>query len=495
MVGTRQNNKGHFLFTICILIVTILGVLASYISCAPAPTPSASPIETHTPVSSPVPVPTPLSTPTPFLEPAPTLAIAPTPPPDATPPSAVTGLVVADAYDGKVNLWWDKSTAEDFVHYNVYISESAITDVTGITPVHQVRAISMTNYQATELKADAKYYFAVTAVDKTGNEDKRVACVDVTTTPMPRGTASPDISVDSYQSDKAWPGTTLLPFNYTPGKPRIIEVNMLGEIIWEYQAPRGMVFDVELLPNNNVLFTIYQEGVYEVNREGEIVWSYLDKKVSHDADRLPDGNTLFVWGWDAVDDAQVKEVNTKGEMVWDWYAKDYFNKSPYKEMGSTDGGDSWLHVNAVQRLPNGNTLISARNFNFVIEVDAQGSLISTIGEGALDEQHDPEILPNGNLIATIHNSLPDNRGKPQRAVEIDPKTGNIVWQFPIPGRDNWPVRDANRLPNGNTLITGLNRIVEVTPQGEIVWRLTLSEVVTHDSGRGFYKAERIDVPE
>jgi len=255
-----------------------------------------------------------------------------------------------------------------------------------------------------------------------------------------------------------------------------------------------MLGDVELLPNNNILFTVSHEGIYEVNRKGEIVWSHLDKKVSHDADRLPNGNTLFVWGWDAVDDAQVKEVNPKGEIVWAWYAKDYFNRSPYKEMGSTDGGYSWLHVNAVSRLPNGNTLISARNFNFVIEVDAKGSVLRTIGEGVLDEQHDPEILPNGNLIATIHNSLPENRGKPQRAVEVNPDTGKIVWQFPIPGQDNWPLRDANRLPNGNTLITGLNRIFEVTPPGGggIVWQLTLKETVTHASGRGFYKAERID---
>ncbi len=414
---------------------------------------------------------------------------------EATPLSAVTGLVAVDAYDGRVNLFWDKSTSGDFGHYNIYVSKSEITDVSGMTPVHQIKDMAINNYQATELETETKYYFSVTAVDKSGDEKTPVTCVSAIPAPMTRGTVDPGISVDSYQPEKAWPGTTLLPFNYTPGKPKIIEVNMLGEIVWEYQTPHGMLFDVELLPNNNILFTIYREGVYEVNRKGEIVWSYPDNKVSHDADRLPNGNTLFVWGWDTVDDAQVKEVNPEGEIVWSWYAKDHFYKSPYKEIGSVDGGNSWLHVNAVQRLPNGNTLISPRNFNLVVEVDAQGSVLSTIGEGILDGQHDPEILPGGNLIAAIHNQLPENRGKPQRAVEIDPKTGNIIWQFMMPGQDNWPVRDANRLPNGNTLITGLNRIVEVTPQGEVVWRLTLGEVVTHDSGRGFYKAERISPQE
>ena len=58
----------------------------------------------------------------------------------------------------------------------------------------------------------------------------------------------------------------------------------------------------------------------------------------------------------------------------------------------------------------------------------------------------------------------------------------------------WPVRDANRLPNGNTLITGTTEIVEVTTEGEIVWRLKLKDIVLEleeAAARGFYKANRI----
>ena len=54
-------------------------------------------------------------------------------------------------------------------------------------------------------------------------------------------------------------------------------------------------------------------------------------------------------------------------------------------------------------------------------------------------------------------------------------------------------RDTNRLPNGNTLIIGLTAIVEVTPEGEIVWQLTLGVTLdpSRAAGLGFYKAERI----
>jgi len=317
---------------------------------------------------------------------------------------------------------------------------------------------------------------------------------------MPRGTVDSDLYVDVYQSDMVWPGTTLLPDNHNPEKPRIIEVNMLGEIVWEYLVPQNLKqytnpgFDVELLPNNNILFVLPRSGVYEIDRKGKIVWSYLTNKISHDADRLPNGNTIFAFGAsDQKSDAQIIEINQKGEVVWSWYAKDHFDKSPYANIY----GEGWTHTNAVTRLPNGNTLISLRNFNFVVEVDPQGSVVSTIGEGVFETQHDPQVLSNGNILVA-------NQGRPpsgfHQAVEIDPTTGKTVWQSP--GFEKWalPVRDANRLPNGNTLITGSTKIVEVTADGTTVWQLTLKGVtfdVSTEQGRkdasglGFYKAERI----
>ncbi|MFC1957879.1 hypothetical protein ACFLX0_03595 [Chloroflexota bacterium] len=39
----------------------------------------------------------------------------------------------------------------------------------------------------------------------------------------------------------------------------------------------------------------------------------MTSKISHNADRLPNGNTIFVWGFpDQIDDAQVTEVNSEG---------------------------------------------------------------------------------------------------------------------------------------------------------------------------------------
>ncbi len=299
----------------------------------------------------------------------------------------------------------------------------------------------------------------------------------------------PDIYVDIYKPDKTWTGTTLLPDYHNLEKPRIIEVNMRGEIIWQYLLPKNLRkyvnpgFDAELLPNNDILFLLPGNGVYEINRNGNIVWSYLDEKVSHDADRLPNGNTLVIWGGgDKISDAQVKEINPKGEIIWAWYAKDHFYKSPFKEISR----DGWTHANAVVRLPNGNTLINLRNFHLTVEVNTQGSVVQSFSWKELGKrQHDPEVLPNGNMLAGLR--------EPHRAVEVDPKTGEIVWQYATPPLRT--IRDADRLPNGNTLIVERISIIEVTPEGEIVWRLNvkgLDRDKKEDKEKCFYKAQRID---
>jgi hypothetical protein len=302
---------------------------------------------------------------------------------------------------------------------------------------------------------------------------------------MPRGKIDPDFTLEVYEADKAYYGTTILADNHNPDKPRIIEVNMLGEIIWEYLVPENLRqytnpgFDVEPLASGNILFVLPRNGVYEIDRSGKVVWSFLDGKVSHDADRLTNGNTLVVWGGgDTTNDAQVREITPDGKTVWAWYAKDYFNVSPYKEISE----EGWTHTNAAVRLQNSNTLISLRNFNFVVEVDPKGAIVRTIGKGVVKYQHDPEVLPNGNILLVDHN-------EPQRAIEID-GNGIIAWEFIVPRQ---LVRDANRLPNGNTLITGSMKIIEVTPQGKVVWQFGLKMTLGKDDGaaRGFYKAERL----
>ncbi len=307
---------------------------------------------------------------------------------------------------------------------------------------------------------------------------------------QPPGTPDPAFLVDINVPDKTWQGTTLFADNHDPARPRIVEVNMQGEVTWEYDLLGELKSytnpgeDVELLPNGNILALFPRYGVYELTKGGQVAWKYLDPKVSHDADRLPNGNTLIAFGaFDTMGDMQVKEVNPQGEIVWSWRAKDSFNRAPY--LGISNEG--WTHTNAVTRLANGNTLVSLRNFNLIAEVDPAGKVVRTIGEGLITEQHDPEVQPDGNILMM---DLP----LPNAAIEMAPN-GTIVWRYTLLDRNEYPARDADRLPNGNTLITAADRILEVTPDKEVVWQLRLKDVIFTDrqsaQTRGFYKAERV----
>jgi hypothetical protein len=472
-------------FFILIIVLIVLSAVSGGCQSAPA-------VTTTTPIPTPPPpITTATAAPSPTSVPSPTPSQTTVPPQDTTPPPAISALIAHDSYDGKVNLWWDESNATDFGYYNVYVNETGITDTSGLEPVRQIKEIAVGTCQIINLENGTVYHFAVTAVDINGNEDKLVTSVTAIPTLMSQGVGDPILTVDVYQSEKAWAGTTILPDNHDIANPRIVEINMRGEIVWQYLLPAKLKrytnpgFDAELLKNNDVLFVLPGNGVYEIDRNGNVVWSYIDAKVSHDADRLPNGNTLVVYGNnDQKEDAQVKEIDPSGKIVWSWYARSYFNEEPYLSIFE----EGWTHTNAVSRLENGNTLISPRNFNMLVEVAPDGEVVKTYGEGLFVQQHDPVILPNGDILLCNHD-------RPHKVIEYNPETGTIVWQTAGFKPSESPVRDANRLPNGNTLITCTTKIIEITPDGEIVWEMILKGITLTGpdaASLGFYKAERID---
>lgn len=243
-----------------------------------------------------------------------------------------------------------------------------------------------------------------------------------------------DIYVDVNNSEKACDGTTLFADLHDTQNPRIIEVDIQGEIVWEYKIPDHLKeynqpgMDVELISNGNILFVLPRNGVYEIDRNGITIWSHLDNKISHDADRLPNGNTIYVYGaGDGFDDAQVKEVNPQGQIVWSWYAKEHYNSEPFINYNR----EGWIHTNAVTRLANGNTLLSLRNFSLTIEINPQGEIVWELDWISLypttnplgHDPHEPEIFSNNNLLICLQ------RDAPYQVVELNRTTGQPVWEY------------------------------------------------------------------
>jgi len=80
------------------------------------------------------------------------------------------------------------------------------------------------------------------------------------------------------------------------------------------------------------------------------------------------------------------------------------------------------------------------------------------GASSLNWPRDADRLANGNTLITD--------SKNGRVIEVTPE-GDVVWEF----RDLRMPYEADRLLNGNTLISdsGNHRVIEVDPLGKIVW--------------------------
>src|SRR5207253_3267796 len=118
----------------------------------------------------------------------------------------------------------------------------------------------------------------------------------------------------------------------------------------------------------------------------------------------------------------VSEVDGAGFAVWSWNAGDHilpYGPATYTGHQRTNTLNrnlrnmfaefaeglnvtwrDWTHVNSAQRLANGNTIISLRNFDLVIEVNHVGQVVWTFGPLVLKHQHCAWVLPNGHLLVT-----------------------------------------------------------------------------------------------
>ena len=289
------------------------------------------------------------------------------------------------------------------------------------------------------------------------------------------------------------------------------QLDWAGERRWEWgtETPDGAArqnHDWELLPNGNrlILVTVPRvvpnlgdhvvgdQGLYEVAPDGAIVWSWLA------------GDHLEEFGFSDDGWAALRET----------VARDPEDPWGYLEMNSAKslGPNRWHDADPGGVFAPDNILISFRKANIVALIDrSTGSPVWQCGPyytaqaGAqhqrisvhkvprpLDQtsgQHNPHMIAPG-LPGAGNILIFDNQGGAgyppasigiyagSRVLEIDPATSEIVWQYTAEdsGLPPWAffssfVSNAQRLPNGNTLITeGMQgRLFQVTPGGAVVW--------------------------
>jgi hypothetical protein len=308
-------------------------------------------------------------------------------------------------------------------------------------------------------------------------------------------------------------------FGQNNGKALIVEN---GDVVWEYDPPNSRVFDVEVVDEGRIMASVatdldgedcpeavagrdacVKNRIVEIDVETkEVVWNYtwydafIHYHEVHDADRLENGNTAII---DRGND-RAFTVDRSGEIVWEWQAEEHITPGTdfYEEYGGPEkeGPETdWTHMNDIDRLENGNFQLSIRNFDVLLEVDPEtNDIVDVVGEPrgvegndpVLHEQHNPHRLEEWGTVLVADSEA-------NRVVELDVENETTVWVYGGEGTLNWP-RDADRLPNGHTLITDSLgfRVIQVNETGDVVWEFHPKQ----GDKRGIpYEADHIDLPE
>ena len=156
-----------------------------------------------------------------------------------------------------------------------------------------------------------------------------------------------------YKPNVAWNAYTLVPDE--GGLIRIIDMN--GKVVhsWDIGTERA-----RLLPDGNIL-VMQGKKAREYDWDGVLLWEYevpIDSGehkeyptpgfIHHDMQRLPNGNTIFIYHeevpeeyMELVKDPERKaetiiadcicEVNKKGEVVWEWHQYEQLDINDYRD--------------------------------------------------------------------------------------------------------------------------------------------------------------------
>jgi hypothetical protein len=248
-----------------------------------------------------------------------------------------------------------------------------------------------------------------------------------------------------------------------------------------------------------------------------------------------------------LEDDRLIEVSPKGEILWEWVASDHVDELGLSAdalnaikaapgVNNARGSFDWLHVNSAtyvgpnrwfdegdKRFAPNNVIISSREASFIAIVARDGSIAWRIGPdfSASKElrairqiigQHHAHLIPKGlpgagNLLV-FDNGGASGYGFPNpnapngsasfaransRVLEINPVTLELVWSYAGPKFYSSNISGAQRLSNGNTLITegASGRIFEVAKEGKIVWEYIYPEFGGTPPSNNVYRAYRL----
>jgi hypothetical protein len=334
------------------------------------------------------------------------------------------------------------------------------------------------------------------------------------------------VGLRAHDPERACPGYTLIAPHTTERTVYLVDLEGRVEHTWELPYPPGLYG--YLSPRGTLIYNARTDesgseflaqnpwkggAILEVDWRGRVLREVTHADHHHDGRLLGNGNVVLlcqaaiptelskrvVGGRPGTEREGVMygdylvEMTTEGEVVWEWRSWEHLDPERDPIAYAGEPRDEWTHGNTVAEMPDGNLVVSFRNISTVAIVDrASGEIVWRLGAPPLAQQHAPVPLDNGNLLIFDNGTHRADHHVPfSRVIEVDLSTGRIVWCYqearPVDFFSPF-ISNAERLPNGNTLICEGNfgRIFEVTRGGELVWEFVnpyFGEPVGHPKGR------------
>lgn len=317
------------------------------------------------------------------------------------------------------------------------------------------------------------------------------------------------------------------------GARMAVLLDMQGRVVHRWQSDDRRFFNVELLPNGNLLAMVAPNdpppprtsgnqprfaldpggppgifnflggrgnGLQELDWDGQIVWEYENVGIHHDFHRLSNGHTVSLeWvattkdveervlggghqpdqpmppnmmGDDIIEiDADGAEV--KRVQLWRALSPEDAVICPLENRWE------WTHVNSIERIPDGGLLFSSRNTSTIGIVDppdrdGPGRLRWRFGQPELSHQHHATWQPDGRVLVYDNGMHRLQDLCYSRILSIDPETDEFEVVYQGEPREQFfsaHISGVARLTNGNHLITegATGRLFETDARGSVVW--------------------------
>ena len=317
------------------------------------------------------------------------------------------------------------------------------------------------------------------------------------------------IGLRAHDPDLACPGFTLFaPLN---SGTTVYLLDLDGRVVhtWELPYPPGLhgyltdrgtlFYNGKVLEQGSERFIDRQPwkggAVLEADWSGRVLWEVRHPDHHHDAVRLRNGNVLLLCmtaippelaarvqgGIPGTEDNgemyadYLVEMTTEGRTVWEWRSWEHLDPAADR-ITPQDRRHEWTHGNTVVEMPDGTIAVSFRDISTVVILDRpSGEIVWKLGPPTLAQQHAPTPLSNGHLLIFDNGTHRADHPVPHsRVIEVERASKEIVWSYQERRLFDFfspYISNAQRLPNGNTLICEGNfgRLFEVTPEGFVVW--------------------------